>query len=131
MDGKSMRNLGIVGGIIGVAILIFGLSKYNYANTMYKTASWFGENDSSRRWSSYLDNYKIFIIVGAIIFTISFILIIAGLVNSKNKNSVISNKTSNTASVSEKIGELKKMLDNGLITMEEFESKKKQIIDKM
>lgn len=132
MCGKAMRNLGIVGSIIGTIILIFGLSKYKNAKDAYKAASWFGETESSKLWNGYMNNYKIFIIVGAIILVIFLILAIAGMINSNTKDTnTIYLKDKDNTSISDKVGELKKMLDGNLITQEEFELKKKEIIDKM
>lgn len=133
MSTKNMKTLGIVGIIIGAIILIFGLSKYNYAKNMYKASSWFGETGSSKLWNGDMNNYKIFIVVGAIILVVSVILAITGIINSANKNTsdISLPEIQSNISVSERMSELKKMLDDDLITQEEFESKKKEIIDKM
>lgn len=133
MSTKNMRTLGVVGSIVGAIILIFGLSNYNNAKDAYKAASWFGETDTSQRWSGYMDNYKIFIIVGAIILAVFLILAIAGIINTTTKSTsgISLPEIQNNVSVSEKVSELKKMLDNNLITQEGFESKRKEIIDKM
>ncbi len=133
MNGKSMRNLGIVGSVIGAIILIFGLVKYNDAKSMYKASSWFGKTDSSQIWSGHMQNYKIYIIIGGIILVVFVIFAIAGVVNSKDKssNSLTLSDLQRNISVSDKMKELKIMLDNGLISQEEFDTKKKEMIDKM
>lgn len=133
MSTKNMKTLGIVGAIIGAIILIFGLSKYNYAKSMYKASSWFGETGSSKLWNGDMNNQKIFIIVGAIILVVSVILAITGIINStaQSASGISLPETQSHVSASEKVSELKKMLDNNLITQEEFESKKKEIIGKM
>ncbi|MDE7206561.1 MAG: SHOCT domain-containing protein [Lachnospiraceae bacterium] len=133
MDAKSMRNLGIVGSVIGAIIFIWGFVKHSNAKSMYKASSWFGETDSSQIWSGYMQNYKTWIIVGAIIFVVFVILAIAGVINSMGNvaNSDTLSKTQSNVPVSEKVKELKIMLENNLITQEEFDAKKKEIMDKM
>lgn len=131
MDAKNMRNLGIVGSAVGMIILLFGISKYNYAKSMYKASSWFGETDSSNIWNGYMSNYKIFIIVGAIILVIFAILAITGIINLRNRDDNSIGLAENNITTSQKLSELKQMMNDGLITKEEFDTKKKEIMDRM
>lgn len=80
-----------------------------------------------------MQNYKIYIIIGGIILVVFVIFAIAGVVNSKDKssNSLTLSDLQRNISVSDKMKELKIMLDNGLISQEEFDTKKKEMIDKM
>ena len=55
---------------------------------------------------------------------------ISGIINLKSKTEKIVNAESNV-STNGKMTELKAMLDNGLITSDEFEMKKKELLDKM
>ena len=137
MNSKNMGVLGIVGSIASGLVLAFGIYKYNDARSMYKAASWFGSNPSSDLWQGYMENYKICIIVGAIILIISLILLISGIIsnsNDKTSSTVVLESNSPEAEgkkTSQKIIELKEMFNAGLITEEEFEEKRKDFLDKM
>ena len=94
----------------------------------------FGSTDSTYRseaiWLSSMNNYRIVIIVGAIILVIGIILLVSGIINLKKETTKVENVEVNV-STNEKMVELKAMLDNGLITSDEFEMKKKELLDKM
>lgn len=94
----------------------------------------FGSTDSTYRgeaiWLSSMNNYRIVIIVGAIILAVGIILLISGIINLKKETAKIENVEVNV-STNGKMMELKAMLDKGLITSDEFEMKKKELLDKM
>ena len=134
MNGKNLRIVGIVSSIIGFIITAFGVYKYEEAKGMVKALGQgsvlFGSTDSTYRseaiWLSSMNNYRIVIIVGAIILVIGII----GIINLKKETTKVENVEVNV-STNEKMVELKAMLDNGLITSDEFEMKKKELLDKM
>lgn len=138
MNGKNLRIVGIVSSIIGFIITAFGVYKYEEAKGMVKAlgqgSALFGSTDSTYRseaiWLSSMNNYRIVIIVGAIILVVGIILLISGIINLKKETAKIENVEVNV-STNGKMMELKAMLDNGLITSDEFEMKKKELLDKM
>lgn len=128
MGNKNLKAIGGVGSVIGAGVTIFGKIKYDSAKSMYRTASWFGENKTSDIWAGYASNYKTILIVGAVILLIGIIILIAGFLGNdgnKAKGDIVSNNAS------QKLLELKKLKEDNLITQEEFEEKRKQIIDTM
>ena len=137
MNGKNLRIVGFVSSIIGFIITAFGIYKYEEAKGMVKAlgqgSALFGSTDSTYRsaiWLSSMNNYRIVIIVGAIILVAGIILLISGIINLKKETAKIENVEVNV-STNGKMMELKAMLDNGLITSDEFEMKKKELLDKM
>lgn len=126
MEKKNIKIFGFVCVLFGSLVSLFGKFKYDSANTMYKTASYFGENKTSDRWDGYMSNYKIFIIVGLIVLLIGVIILISGFISS-NTDSQMHEKVELNTSI--RLVELQKMLDDRLITQDEFEQKRKQIID--
>ena len=138
MNGKNLRIVGLVSSIIGLIITVFGVYKYDEAKGMVRAlgqgAALFGSTDSTYRseavWLSEMNNYRLVIIVGAIILVVGIILLISGIINLKSKTEKIINAELNV-STNGKMTELKAMLDNGLITPDEFEMKKKELLDKM
>lgn len=126
MGNRNLKAIGGVGVIAGAAVTIYGVVKYKSAGTMYRTASNVGAYESSDVWKGYMSNYKIFIIVGAIVLLIGAIILLAGFFGSGNSKINVTNSNSNA---SQKMAELQKMKEDNLITQEEFEEKKKQILD--
>lgn len=138
MNGKNLRIVGFVSSIIGFIITAFGVYKYEEAKGMVKALGQgsvlFGSTDSTYRgeaiWLSSMNNYRIVIIVGAIILAVGIILLISGIINLKKETAKIENVEVNVSTNGKKM-ELKAMLDKGLITSDEFEMKKKELLDKM
>lgn len=130
-----MKKLGLVGSIIGAIITLFGFIKFKDAKGFYRATSYFGENSSSKIWSGEMDNYKIVLIIGAVILIVGIIVLISGLMQEQNNNT--SNTGSNSQNIQgqddmyKKLSDLKKMKDDGLITNEEFEEKRRKIVDKL
>lgn len=128
MGNRNLKAIGGVSTIVGTAVTIFGVVKYNSAGDMYRASSYFGENKSSDIWSDYMSNYKIIIIVGAIVLLIGMIILLSGFFGS-GENEIKEVKPN--SSVSQKLSELQKMKEDNLITQEEFDEKRKQILDSM
>lgn len=131
MGNKNLKAIGGVGTIIGVGVTIYGKMKYDSANAQYKAASYFGENKTSDIWFGRLSDYKIFILVGAIVALISIIILLSGFLGSGSKENNEPIETKPTNSALQKLSELQKMKENALITKEEFEEKRKKILDSM
>ena len=99
MNGKNLRIVGLVSSIIGLIITVFGLYKYDEAKGMVRAlgqgAALFGSTDSTYRseavWLSEMNNYRLVIIVGAIILVVGIILLISGIINLKSKTEKIIN----------------------------------------
>lgn len=127
MEKKNVKIVGTVCSLIGLIITIFGKVRYNSANMMYETASYFGENKTSDIWDSDMSNYKIVIIVGLIILLIGIIALISGYMIKDKENTYMGIKSSS----SDKLTDLQKMLDSGLITQDEYNEKRKSILDSM
>lgn len=128
MGNRNMKIIGAVGTIAGAGVTIFGVTKYQSANVMYKTSKAVGV--SADIWDSHMSDYKIYIIIGAIVLLIGAIVLISGfLVQGKQNQFTVSQEKE--GSTSEKLAELQKMLNANLISKDEYERKRKEIIDKM
>ena len=127
MEKKNVKALGIACSLIGSVVALCGKIKYNSADSMYGTASYFGKNKTSDIWEGYMSNYKTVLIVGLIVLLIGIILLISSFMM-KDKDVSISAVDSKAYT---KIIDLQNMLDSGLITQEEFEENKKRILQSM
>lgn len=117
----NIKNTGIVGIVISGLLLIFGIYKYNYCISMFKASGYI-----TTLWKDKAGNYKIIIIVCAVILLVSVILLISSLLNNENnKNNNIQNSTKS------KLQELEQIYKQNLITEEEYENKRKEILDKL
>lgn len=128
MEKKNVKIVGVVCSLIGLIVALFGKVKYDSADSMYGTASYFGENKTSELWEGYMSNYKIVLIVGLIILLIGIIILVSGFMLSSKESGTYSNNVTNS---SDRLIDLQKMLDSGLVTQEEYNEKRKQIIDTM
>lgn len=117
----NIKNTGIVGTIISGLMLFFGIYKYNYCISFFKASGYI-----TTSWKDKAGNYKIMIIVCAIILLVSLILFISSLLKDKNFNVI--EKPNSTQS---KLQELEQIYKCKLITKEEYENKRKEIIDKL
>ncbi len=129
MGNRNMKIIGAVGTVAGAGVTIYGVSKYKSANLMYKTCMAVGVK-SADIWSRRMSDYEVYIIVGAIVLLIGAIVLIAGfLVQGKQNQFTVSQEKE--GSTSEKLAELQKMQSANLISQDEYERKRKEIIDKM
>lgn len=115
----NIKNVGIVGTVTSGILLIFGIYKYNYSMNMYKASGYL-----ARIWKDRTDNYKLMIIVCAIILLISVILLISSLLKSRD-NIQASNTTQS------KLKELEQIYKDNLITEEEYNTKRQELLSKM
>lgn len=117
----NIKNVGIVGTVISGILLIFGIYKYNYSMNMYKASGYL-----TRIWKDRTDNYKLMIIICSVILLISIILFLSSLLNDKDIS--VSQETS---SVSHKLKELDQIYKDNLITEEEYNAKRQELLRKM
>ena len=117
----NIKNVGIVGTVISGILLIFGIYKYNYSMSMYKASGYL-----TRIWKDRTDNYKLMIIICSVILLISIILFLSSLL--KDKDISVSQETS---SVSNKLKELEQIYKDNLITEEEYDTKRQELLRKM
>ena len=105
---NTTKNIGIVGTIISVLLLCFSIYKYNQSVEFYKASGYL-----NTIWGERTDNYKLMIIICGIILLISVILLIS------------SNTTQS------KLKELEQIYNDNLITKEEYENKRKELLSKL
>ena len=119
-----MKSVGVIGTIISVILLLFGINKYNNAISFYEASGCL-----ATVWRERADNYKIMIIVCSVVLLISIILLISSFFKDKNINNTMVISSSN--STQEKLQELEHIYKNNLITEEEYENKRKEILNKL
>ena len=117
----NIKNVGIVGTVISGILLIFGIYKYNYSMNMYKASGYL-----TRIWKDRTDNYKLMVIICSVILLISIILFLSSLL--KDKDISVSQETS---LVSHKLKELEQIYKDNLITEEEYNTKRQELLRKM
>lgn len=139
MASKIMKILGIVGSIAGIIILIYGGKSYQKMKGMASASKGiFGTGDASYSISRMSD-FKVVMLVGMVLLVVSLIIAAAGFLSTigESNNNVVYydartnssgdlNKATNNY---DKLSELQKMRESGLITEEEFVVKKKEIMD--
>lgn len=119
----NTKNVGIVGTIISGLLLVFGIYKYNYSLKFYKASGYL-----TRIWKDKADNYKTMIIICAVVLLVSIILLISSLLKDKDTRVTSSNINNSTQ---HKLKELEQIYKDNLISKEEYESKRKEIINKL
>lgn len=140
MESKTLKSVGGVASIIGAAITWFGYSKYDGARSMAKALNagdhLFGGNssDSIDLWSGRADNYKLVLIVGAVILVVGIVLLVSGFI-SGNKGQeihpVVTANGSDKGDLPERLRKLDELKSAGLITQEEYDEKRKQLISSL
>lgn len=140
MESKVLKSIGGVASVIGAGITWYGYSKYSEANSMidalYAGDALFGGNsDSIDLWSKHADNYKIVLIVGAVILVVGVILLVSGLVSGNKEQDVsktvsVSRET-DKGDLSDRLKKLDELKSSGLISQEEYEEKRKQLISSL
>lgn len=94
MNGKHLlKDIGMVGTIIGFVMFLLGYQNYRRASQAYDAiqtgVELFGKAPSTDMsidiWLGQMHNYKIVFITGAVIFAVSIIIFIAGLIKNKGK----------------------------------------------
>ena len=118
----NSKNIGLVGTIISGVLLFFGIYKYNYCISFFKASGYI-----TTIWRDRANNYKIMIIVCAIVLLVSIILLISYLL--KDKNTVINQDINN--STYSKLQELEQIYKNGLISKDEYNNKRQELLSKL
>lgn len=124
---KLIKISDIIVIIIGIVILIFGL---NYIpekeENIWSSSYHIGESKKAQEEQEEVKVQNTIIIVGFAITVFGVACIIKRVLDKKDTKF---EKNDNSTSV--KIKELQKMLNEKIITEEEYEKKKKEILDKM
>lgn len=140
---KLIRNIGIVSIIVGVIATVFGFKNFNDANSMVKAledgGSLFGYTDSTTSsidlWTSRSNNYKIVMIVGAVILLVGVIMFFSALM-SKQKTSSESNTQNipqqhNNQNIEDKLKNLEDLKNRGIITEDEYIEQRKRMLSEL
>lgn len=117
----NTKNVGVVGTIISGILLIFGIYKYNYCISLFNASGFI-----TTLWKNRANNYKIIIIACAIVLLVSIILLISSFLKDKNKY-----PSQITTSTQSKLKELEQIYKNNLITEEEYNNKRQELLNKM
>ena len=117
----NTKNVGLVGTIISGVLLLFGIYKYNYCMSFFRTSGYI-----TTLWKDRANNYKIVIIVCAVVLLVSVILLISSLL--KDRNTTTPQLSNSTQS---KLKELEQIYNDNLITEEEYNNKRKELLSKM
>lgn len=135
MDKNNLRIVGTVSLLIGAVITFLGFKNYSNAKAMVKALVdsdiLFGTTSikSESIWLDKMSNYKIVIIVGAVILVVGLIILISGIISSTKQTNIENRQIA--SSTNDKLLELKSLLDSGLITQDEYDEKKKSILEKL
>lgn len=112
--------------IIGIILLILGLSLINEGeNVSHYT---FGDPTIKARAKAPYEKW------GTILTVVGGVSLLGGVIYKKNnnlKNKIDSNVDISKVSTTTQLEDLKCLLDKGIITQEEFESKKKELLSKI
>lgn len=136
---KILRNIGIVASVVGGGIACYGYSKYSEAKSMLKALRdgdrLLGTNSTKSidLWSGYSDNYKLILIVGAIILICGIIFFISGLMSGNNNRKLSPMQSDSTSinsnvDISDRLKKLERLKKEGVISSEEYEEKRKELI---
>lgn len=132
---KIIINIGITASIIGGIITGYSTSKYNEAksmlNALHSGDKLFGtySGDAIKIWTNHSDNYKIMVIIGAVILAVGVILLISGLITAsgnKNQKEVVDD-----LDIAERLKQLENLKANELISEDEFMEKRKELLNKI
>lgn len=147
MNNKIVRNIGAVASIIGAIITGYGFNKFSEAKSMVKTLedgdALFGGSSSNsiNIWASQRDNYKLMLIIGAIILVIGIIFLISGIISGSDKtqreSETIHSRTEtnmgNSAEkdIQERLNKLEELKEKKIITDAEYLEKRKDILSSL
>lgn len=136
-NGKTLKNIGVVASVVGLIITIYGFIKFRKAQAMISASkaagSLFNANNSNsiQIWENHSNNYKLILIIGAVILIIGIILFISGLMSGNHvelNKEPASNNTVNDIDISDRLKTIDKLRAEGLISQEEYEEKRNNLI---
>lgn len=136
-NSSIMKFVGSIFGIIGVILLGAGAYRRHYAQMFINTSTYV--DHTFLVWSQHKQNATYVLIAGIVVVVIGAILLCAGFLKANAaanpetppttpKAYTTTPKPSNTSS---RLAELKALHDSGVITAEEYEEKRKKIIDEI
>lgn len=128
-NSNTIKIVAVVLMIIGIVLICMGINSYHYA----KTHVWGDPGSISDREhkAPYVDKGKNCCVAGGICTFAGVIVFFANgktIVTNVEKKQVTNNKADDNV---QKIQELKKLFDSGIITEEEFKKKKEELLKKI
>lgn len=133
--------LGTVSSVAGAIVSIVGYRKYHNATRMIGAlesgADLFGHSSTTERsislWGSYASNYRLVLIIGLIVLFVGVIFMLTGIllgIQESNHTTEHGNTNINSpgADIQERLDKLNTLKDNALISDEEYNEKRKEII---
>lgn len=144
---KKLKVAGLLTSLAGAIVTVVGVIKLHTARGMLR-ALWHGSNlygyssgtlSGESSWLGEVTNCKAIIAIGIVFIVVGIVLMLFSISKSfddahtvKPRKKKISNVTSTlTQTTTERLRELKTLLDNGFITPDEYEEKKKSILNDM
>lgn len=140
MESKILKSIGGVASVIGAAITCYGYSGLDESQSMIRALEagddLFGGSSSKSIdiWSEHADNYKIVLIIGAVILVVGIILLISGFVSgskAQDVHPVSAANESDKGNLADRLKKLDELKSTGLISEEEYEEKRKQLISSL
>ena len=137
MGKRTLKSIGGVASVIGAGITWYGHSGFAKSQSMISALNagdaLFGGSSSKSIdiWSGHADNYKIVLIIGAVILVVGIILLVSGFVSgSKGQevHPVVMTNDSDKRDLTERLKKLDELKNSGLISQEEYDEKRKQLI---
>ena len=143
---RAITILGTVSSVAGAIASIAGYAKYHEAMGMVGTlkdgASLFGYDSASKKsisiWESSASNHRLVLIIGLIALFVGVIFMFTGILlgMQESKHDEESGKTSTDTNrpgfnIQERMESLNRLKDNSLISDEEYEEKRKEIISSL
>ena len=141
MESKTLKSIGGVASVVGAGITWYGYSGMAKSRSMINALNagdaLFGGSSSKSidAWSGHADNYKIMLIIGAVILVVGIILLVSGFVSGSNRQDVhsvtVTNELDNKSNLTERLMKLDELKYSGLISQEEYDEKRKQLISSL
>lgn len=133
---KPMVSLGAVATLIGGSITIYGQQNYDRCDGMRRALEDIARNSPGyQSWNSQCEDYRIVIIVGAIILVVGIIILLGGLFSPESNETVVGKPATPDpepkAEAPTRISKLNELRDKGLITEEEYNKKREEILNSL
>lgn len=142
---KKLKVAGLLTSLAGAIVTVVGVVKLHNAREMLRAllhgSSLYGYSSGTlageSSWLGEVTNCKAIIVIGVVFIVVGIVLMVFsisksfdGAHTSKTKEKKISHKKNDpTQTTAERLYELKTLLDNGFITPDEYEAKKKSILN--
>ena len=137
-NSDILKFAGIIGTVIGIVLTGCGIYKRNYAQMFIKASNYVDR--SFLIWSDHKRNATIMLVIGLAIIVIGLIIFFVGFLKanavanpeSDNQTSKV-NTADNTShiDIEDRLAKLDNLKSSGIITNEEYDEKRKKIIDEI